>query len=483
MHRLMIRCCAQLTRRVALAFITLGVAMSSVAAQDLALPDLGSPASEVLSASDEARIGQRMMREIRQELDLVDDPAVSAYIRDLGQRIATATREPAAGYQFFVIDDARINAFAMPGGYIGIHTGLIAASRTESELGAVIAHELSHVTQRHIARRIAAARGSNLRTAAMVLAGLLISTQSPQAGMAAATSGMASGIDSQLAYSRDHEREADRAGMRILTDAGLNPKGMPDFFQVLLNDSRYRSNPPVFLSTHPLTEARIADARSIANQLETKNGFESPGYDYVRARVSVASADNAAAALRTFRARHDQTPNRATTYGLALAQIATGQFSQAETTLQTLINTQGEHALLSLALAEVALANNAIDTALKRIERGLSVFPSDSALRYLRVEALLRDDRAARALTLTRGLSHENPRAPEVWALHGRAANAAGDRAEAALAAAQFYAVQGDLEAGLSQLRRIDNTNASSSQRARANALRDRWQDRLQLSS
>lgn len=454
-------------------------AISAAQGLDLSLPDLGDPSASALPAEEEARIGAAMMREIRQEVDLVEDPAINAYIRDLGTRIAAAIDSPQSSFQFFVVEDPRINAFAMPGGYVGVHSGLIAASRTESELGAVIAHELSHVTQRHIARRVAAAQGINLRTTAMVLAGLLISSQNPQAGMAAATSGMASGIDSQLAYSRDHEREADRVGMRILARARLDPMGMPDFFRVLMDDSRYRSTPPAFLSTHPLTQARIADATSMAAQLRGGEIFESPGYAYARARTQVLAAENTREALADFESAFDADDRPDRRYALAMALSRQDQTDRASALYQGLVDERGEHPLLYLGLAETALAAEQPDQALGIIQDGLGLFPSSIALKFGQVEIYLRSDQAAKALNLTRTLTYEASRAPDIWALHARAASAAGDAAESALAMAQYYAVQGDLEAGLSQLRRMDRLMATPNQTARASALRERWESRL----
>ena len=446
---------------------------------DLSLPDLGNPSSQALPAREAARIGAEMMREIRQEVDLVDDPAVSAYIRNLGSRIAAATDTPAAAYRFFVVDDPRINAFAMPGGYIGVHSGLITATRNESELGSVIAHELSHVTQRHIARRIAAAEQTGLRTAAMVLAGLVIGSQNPQAGAAAVTTGMASGIDSQLAYSRDHEREADRTGIRILARANLDPAAMADFFEVLHADTRYRSRAPAFLSTHPLTRARIADTRSMAREIKPESVFESPDYGYARARLQVAAAGSPADAVEDFRARveADDAPERR--YGLAIALIGDDTPDEAVDLLESLLAEEGAHDLFYVGLAEAALADDRIDQALARIDDGLSLFPDSIGLQVGRIEALLQADRARDALVSTRDLTRQQPDAPGIWELHARAASAADDPDESALAMAHYYVVQGDLQAGLSQLRRVSEISASPRQLARAEALRRRWEARL----
>ncbi|MBS3786175.1 MAG: M48 family metalloprotease, partial [Gammaproteobacteria bacterium] len=163
-----------LRQLVIIGMLLFGVSLPA-AGLDLSLPDLGNPSTQVLSTAEEARIGRQMMNEIRTELDLVEDPAINAYIRALGARIATASESAGSPLQFFVLANDGINAFAMPGGYIGVHSGLITASTTESELGAVIAHEIAHITQRHIARRLEAATSSNLRSAALVIAGLFFS--------------------------------------------------------------------------------------------------------------------------------------------------------------------------------------------------------------------------------------------------------------------------------------------------------------------
>ncbi len=474
--------CRPLLAALALVFVV-GVLgpVRPASALDLSLPDLGTPASETLTPAEEDRIGQSMMREIRREITLVTDPAVNAYIRDLGMRIATASSMPAEDYRFFVIDNDRINAFAMPGGYVGVHSGLITASRNESELGAVIAHEIAHVTQRHIARRIAAAERAGIRTAAMVLAGLLIGTQNPQAGMAAATTGMASGVDSQLQYSRDHEREADRVGIRILANARLDPVGMADFFEVLQNDSRYRTEPPPFLSTHPLTGARIADARDLARSLAPDAPFESPDHAYVRARLISRSIERVEDAQTRFAARLEAEPDDpGARYGLARALVRAGEHDAAIAQLEGLRAAQGENALIAVALAEAELGAGRHTAAIARINRGLSLFPDNEALRSVQVDVLLADAKPQKAAALTRDLVRVRTDAPELWALHARASQQAGDEAESILATARFYAVQGDVEAGLSQLDRLDGLRLTPRQQSRAAALTERWQAQVQ---
>jgi len=459
--------------------LTLGLTTSATAL-DLSLPDLGRPASDTLSLGEEARMGQEMMREIRRRITLVEDPAVNAYIRDLGGRIASVSDRPAGFYRFFVIDDDRINAFALPGGYIGLNSGLIVQGRTESELGGVIAHEVAHITQRHIARRMEVAERTGVRTAALVLAGLLIGTQDPQAGMATATTGMAAGLDTQLRYSRQHELEADRVGIRMLADAELNPDGMADFFELLDEESRYRSAAPAFLSTHPLTEMRLAEARERGESLGSGTPFESPDHAYIRARLQVQAADQAEDALARFNDTLEDDPSDpGARYGLALALIRDNRPDEAIEQLQALKDAVGDHALHYLGLAEAEKAARRDDQAVVWIEEGLSLFPGDEALRYTLAEVRLLADEPHQAARVSRRLVGERSDAPELWALHARATRAAGDEAAAILATARFYAVQADFEAGLSQLDRLDGLPLTSRQRAQADDLRERWRDRL----
>ena len=462
-----------------LAGLSLGLSASATDL-DLSLPDLGRPASDTLSLGEEARMGQEMMREIRRRITLVEDPAVNAYIRDLGGRIASVSDRPAGFYRFFVIDDDRINAFALPGGYIGLNSGLIVQGRTESELGGVIAHEVAHITQRHIARRMEVAERTGIRTAALVLAGLLIGTQDPQAGMATATTGMAAGVDTQLRYSREHELEADRVGIRMLADADLNPDGMADFFKLLDDESRYRSAAPSFLSTHPLTEMRLAEARERGEVLRGGTPFESPDHAYIRARLQVQAADQAEDALARFNdALEDDPDHPGARYGLALALIRDNRPDEAIEQLQSLRDAVGDHALHYLGLAEAEKAARRDEAAVAWIEEGLSLFPGDEALRYTLAEIRLLADEPSRARRVSSELVSERDDAPELWALHARVTREAGDEAASILATARFYAVQADFEAALSQLNRLDGLPLTSRQRARADDLRERWRDRL----
>ena len=267
------------------------VFVSGAGADDIQLPDLGSPADTVLSQNDEAQIGSAIMRDIRNSGQVVEDPLVTEYINQIGNKIAAQTNNGDYDFTFFVIKDSRINAFALPGGYIGIHTGLLEATRSEDELAGVLAHEVAHVTQRHIARAIhASSRQSILSTAIMlgaVLAGAASgSSDVMQAGMAVA---QGTAMQQQINFTRSNEHEADRIGISALAGAGFNPYGMASFFNVLSRQTTRAPNErtPEFLMTHPVTSSRIAEARDRARSFEQVKSDNSISYGISKIRTTV----------------------------------------------------------------------------------------------------------------------------------------------------------------------------------------------------
>lgn len=466
--------------------LLLGVCLSAHAGLDLALPDIGDPASQVLTPAEEQQLGQRLMNKVRRRLPLLRDPAINAYIQNLGLRLASYAEGPGYNYHFFVVKNPQINAFALPGGYIGVNTGLILATRSESELGAVLAHEIAHVTQRHLARRLLRQRGINWRTAALILAGILIGTQNPQVGQAATLSAIAGMVQQRLAYSRQAEREADRVGMQILAKAHLNPAGMPSFFRRLLRATRYRNNPPVFLSTHPLTKSRLAKARARSRQLSNGKIFESAAYDLMRARLAVISAQLPQNAVSEFRARVEHGGGKpwAARYGLALALKRTGDFARARAILQRLIHTHGEYAPYFLGLAEVARAAGQLERALQALHEGLSLFPNDYALRLLYVKTLLDTGQAEQAQRVATAVVTDHPEDARLWQLAARAADSAGERAQARLAMGHYYYLRGDIRGALDQIRYVlSSSDANEYQKSLATALRAQWQTELKRRS
>jgi predicted Zn-dependent protease len=467
----------------AVAFSAAAALPLAAQAPDLSLPDMGQPANQAMSLAEERRLGRELMSQIRRQLPVMDDPVINDYVSDIGQRIASYSAA-GRGFSFFTLQDQRINAFAMPGGFIGIHTGLLAQTESESEFASVMAHEIAHVTERHIARQRLRSEGINLRTTAMMLAGLLAATQDPQAGQAIIMGGAASGVQSRLNFSREFEREADRIGLQALANAGFRPEAMASFFERLERANRYRGSPLPYLSTHPLTEDRLSQARERAKSLERRNTFESPEYPFVRARVIALGGDSPGDRIARFddeMASKGRTPARI--YGRAKALIRAGRAEEAIRPLQSLINDGEEYGVLYATLAEAYLGSDRPGEAVATLDDGLSLYPGDYALRYTRIEALLAAGKGRQALRAADDARRDFPEDVPLLDLRAQAAEAGGNRAEQALATADYYAALGDLRGALRQLDRVDNAaNASTYDRSRAEALRERWQNRLEKS-
>src|SRR5689334_15745707 len=283
------------------------------------LPDIGSPASSALSLDDEYRIGLQVMRQLRDEGQVIEDPEATEYINALGSRIvAQATGDSGQKFQFFFVRDDSINAFALPGGFIGVNYGLVLATRNESQLAGVLAHEIAHVTQRHIARRVRSQGRQGIATMAAILASILLGAVSGSADAALGGISMAQGasMQQQINFTRANESEADRVGMGFLAAAGFDPYGMPDFFETIGRRTSItagsRDALPEILQSHPVAANRIAESRARAAQLKDVHpAAESVSYSITRERLRVLSTppeDNVRRYYAERREQQDQTP-------------------------------------------------------------------------------------------------------------------------------------------------------------------------------
>lgn len=265
------------------------------------LPSLGDGGGADLSVQDERRLGELIMKDYRAFGAVANDPEINGYLNLLGGRIVQAAGESPTNFEFFLVADPSINAFALPGGYIGVHTGLLAAARTEDELASVLAHEVGHVTQRHIARMYGQQKDTSLVSTAALIAAILVASSNPQAAQGLAAAGAGYQLEKQLAFSRDAEREADRVGFTTLLRAGYQAEGMVTFFERLQQSSRlYENNAPSYLRTHPLTTERIADIQNRAGleRVGSKSTSVAPvEFELMRMRALIYS-DNSPQRLR-----------------------------------------------------------------------------------------------------------------------------------------------------------------------------------------
>ena len=440
-----------------LLLVAFAVAAPGLQAADVNLPDIGSPADAVLSKSDENRLGNAIMREVRRRGDLVEDPIVTDYINEIGHRLAAqANADGNHRFEFFVVDSPVINAFALPGGYIGVHTGLLDATRNEDELAGVLAHEVAHVTQRHIARRIHAnQRQSLLSTAIMlgaILAGAAGGSSDAMQGAIAIAQGTAA--QQQINFTRANEYEADRVGISALAAAGFDPQGMGSFFEVISRaTSPSQAQIPEFLRTHPVSSARIAEARGRARSYAPVHTADSINYGIAKARMKVAAPENPNEAVEYFEREAYENQSDTERYGRAVAYLRVGRNQDALRIFEELASKDPEVIAYHIGLGDAQMAFEAIEEAKATYERALGLFPRNMPLTIHYAEALLRIGEAEAAHAMLLDLLNNVPPTPEQVRLIARAAIEADEVAEANYYMAEYQFMIGDLVGGIRFLR------------------------------
>ena len=392
------------------------VFMAGAGADDIKLPDMGSPADAILNNNEEAQIGRMIMRDIRNSGQVVEDPLVTEYLNDIGRRIAAQTNEGEHDFTFFAVNDERINAFALPGGFIGVHTGLLESSRNEDELAGVLAHEVAHVTQRHIARAIHANSRQSLLTTAMMLGAIIVaaaggSSDAVQGAMAIA---QGSAAQQQINFTRTNEYEADRVGISALAAAGFDPYGMASFFEVM--SSQQTSSPemraPEFMRTHPVTTARIAEARSRARDYPQIRSDDSTSYGIARTRIIVARFDTPKQAVAYFEARDYESQNDIERYGRAVAYQRAEDYLGALEIFEELLQKDKSVIAYHIGLGQTLVALDQTSDAIKTFERALQLFPRNVPLVVEYGERLLEMRQAKKAHTLLLDLMNNVPPTP-----------------------------------------------------------------------
>ena len=435
--------------------LTLG---SGAGADDIKLPDMGSPADALLSKSDEAQIGRAIMAQIRGTGRVIEDPLVTEYINEVGSRIAAQTNDGSQSFTFFVIDDPNINAFALPGGYIGVHTGLLDATRNESELAGVLAHEVAHVTQRHIARALHANQRQSILTTAIMLGAILAGVATGDSDAATAGIAVAQGTaaQSQINFTRSNEYEADRIGIRAMADAGFDPHGMGSFFEVMSRQSPadIDMRAPEFLRTHPVTTQRIAEARNRAREYPRVPTNNSINYGVSRARMKVQGFESASGAVKYFEGRDYENQNDIEKYGRAVAYQRAGRHRDANRIFEELLDRNPNVIAYHIGVGETQLALEQNDRGIATFERAVGLFPRNVPLIIHYGESLLLLDQADKAHAILLDLMNNVPPTPEQVRLIARAASEAGDRAESLYYLSEYHLMTGNLVGGISFLQR-----------------------------
>ncbi len=320
------------------------------------LPELGDPTQKTFTPSNEHTMGENFYRTLKASVPFVHDLEVNDYITNLGQRLISHSNQPYKKARIFVIKVANINAFAGPDANIGFHTGLIIAAKNESELAGVMAHEISHVTQRHLARAITGSETSTATLLATILTGILVASQNPQAGAALIYGGTAAQMQSQINFTRANEHEADRIGISVLRKSGLNPIGMASFFDTLLqkSDTNNVFAQIEYLRTHPLSATRIAEARNRITSADSKLPSDSVDFQFVRARILVDLQKPSKTLIKQLESLKKDKVNLISKYTLGLAYISNKETTKA-IKLLTQLSTENNHPWIKLALADAYL--------------------------------------------------------------------------------------------------------------------------------
>ena len=423
------------------------------------LPDIGTPASTTLSLADEYKIGLMIMRSLRDAGQIVDDPEINEYLQSIGMRLASQAHEGAHRFTFFAVRDSSINAFALPGGFIGVNAGLVKATRSEAELAGVLAHEIAHVTQRHIARSIQNAGRANLASAAAMLAAILIGATTgvpSDAVLGTVTAAQGLAAQSQINYTRANEAEADRVGINILASSGFDPVAMPEFFGTMQQRMGGAGrNIPDLLRTHPVTSERIAETRDRASRMERPRTPDSTSYALIRDRLELETLSQEAQLRDLYPAAKsaDFPSTDAEQYGRALALVRAGAADEAIPALEALRDRRPDVTLYHTALGQAELAAGRTDASRETLENAMKLFPRSVPVTMRYAETLLRAGDPKRAHVVLLDLFNNTPPTAEQARFTAIAANAAGDVADSYYYMSEFHVISGDLALAINQLR------------------------------
>lgn len=354
------------------------------------LPEIGAAGFSVLSIDKERQIGDAMMRHIRASQPLINDPVLIEYINDLGNRMVRNAQDVNYNFEFFLINNKELNAFAFFGGHIGIHSGLLTSAENESELASVVAHEISHVTQRHLARRMEAQSRSQPLTMAGMISGVLLTLINPTVGMAALSTSMAAAQQAGINYTRGNEKEADRVGIQLLANSGFDPMGAPNFFGKMSEKYRYKSKPPAMLLTHPMPESRISDARVRAQNYPARQISPNLNFELAKIRIQARYEGNPINNITLFTrnlSKQRYAYREAGKYGLAIAYFENKQYQEAQKILEQLLSVDNKNLFYVDVLSDIYINTKNFKAAISMLSELNLLMPNNQvvALNYANV--------------------------------------------------------------------------------------------------
>ena len=428
---------------------------SSLLCRAEGLPDLGDASQATVSPHQERQIGVQSMFEIRADRSYLDDAEISDYLNQLGYQLVANSSEPGQEFEFFAINDNAINAFALPGGFIGVNTGLVLTAQSESELASVLAHEISHVTQHHLARMISGQKFDSLASMVAIAVAILAARSNPDAAQAAIVGAQAGSIQRQLNFTRTYEQEADRLGLATLQKAGFDTRAMPAFLERLQKATRLlEGNIPSYLRTHPVTSERIADIAGRVQQIPYRLVADSLGFHLVRAKLqAMQKSPPEAVAFFTDAMGAQKYGNQiAQRYGLVLALLRNNQPERAAQEFAPLQEQAAHNPMLATLAGQIMRADKNGNGAIGFYRSATQNFPQHRTLAYDYAELLVQTRQYEEALKLLNEQVISHPDDPRLRELQARTYAALGKRQEEHHALAYTYVLRGNLHAAIEQL-------------------------------
>lgn len=488
-ERLFVRATPTLVRWLAGCLACFIVMATAGAARDYQLPTIGQPADAYMSPAKEDKLGRQVVSELLGRGMIIEDALLSEYVNQVGNRLVRHTSGNAGNFRFYVIDSAQVNAFALPGGYVGINAGLLTETDNESELAGVMSHEIAHVTQRHIARQIEATSGMGWATAAAVLLAAVAGGGDPDAISAAVAAGVSNLGQQQTNYTRSHEYEADRLGIRTLAAADYDPDAMSSFFAKMQRRARlYGTQLPQILLSHPVSTTRMAEAESRAADYGAIDVRESPQYALMKERARVLAGRQLSDLARYYENRRaDGRPAPALDYGYALVLNRLGRNQEAADLLRPLARAHPDMLAYRLALAHTYSRAGQLATARRQLDAIRADFPDSAAAKLDYARTLIEAGEPGAARDYLLGEPQLLASASEAQEMLARAAGQQGRLGEAYYRQARFHEMRGAYAPAINQLRAALQTadlNAFNESRLRAQldqivrACHDAWSER-----
>ncbi|MDF7671237.1 M48 family metalloprotease [Orbaceae bacterium ESL0721] len=443
-----------------LSTLTMPTLWQQAAADNIKLPDIGTVAASTLTIGQEMEMGDYYMRMLRSSTPIVNDPVLNQYINDLGKRLVSKADSVQTSFHFYIMRSDVLNAFAFFGGNVVVHSRLILDTDNESQLASVLAHEIGHVTQRHLARAMESQNRSSPYVWGATLGSILLALANPNVGMAAITSTLAGSAQNMISFTQNNEQEADRVGLKTLVKAGFDPNASSEFLQKLADQTRYMSKPPEILLTHPLPDSRLADMRNLSMQYGKKSVPSSLNYYLAKARLAVLVSRNknmATLLFEDYQKLDNQESRTAIIYGSALEYHNSNENRKAKQILNQLLENDPNNIWYIDLMTDIDLDLNNTVEAIKRLEAALKRNPDSTALQLNLANAYIKNGDYQQAVSLLHRYTYENNEDMNGWDLLTTAYGGLRARAQEMSARAEVIALQGDFSQAILLLNNARN--------------------------